>query len=43
MGPMVSAAILAEQYDFDPPIANMITGVGVILSFATVALWNLVL
>lgn len=42
MAPMVSAAILADQYDFDPPVANMMTGIGVMLSFITVPLWNLV-
>lgn len=41
MAPMVSAALLADQYDFDPPLANMMAGIGVVLSFITVPLWNL--
>lgn len=41
MAPMVTAAILAEQGNLDPPLANMMVGVGILLSFITVPLWNL--
>lgn len=41
MAPMVTAAILAEQGDLDPPLANMMVGVGILVSFITVPLWNL--
>lgn len=41
MAPMISAAILADQYELDPQIANMMIGIGIVLSFITVPLWNL--
>lgn len=41
MAPMISGAILAEQYDLDPQLANMMVGIGILLSFVTVPLWNL--
>ncbi len=41
MAPMVTAGILAEQGNLDPPLANMIVGVGILLSFITVPLWSL--
>lgn len=40
MAPMISAAILAEQHDLNPPLANLLVGVGILLSFITVPLWN---
>ncbi len=43
MGPMASAAILCEQHDLDPPLANFMVGSGVLISFITVPLWNLAL
>jgi len=33
---MISAAILADQYELDPPLVNMMTGLGIMLSFITV-------
>jgi malate permease and related proteins len=42
MAPMVSAAILCEQHDLDPSLANMLLGIGLLVSFVTVPLWNLV-
>ena len=41
MAPMVTAAILCEQGNLDSPLANLMVGVGVLLSFITVPLWNL--
>jgi predicted permease len=41
MAPMVTAAILAEQGNLDPQLANMMLGIGIVLSFITVPLWNL--
>jgi len=41
MAPMISAAILAEQHNLNPPLANMMVGLGILLSFITVPLWNL--
>jgi len=41
MAPMISAAILADEYGLEPPLANTILGVGIVLSLATVPLANL--
>ncbi|HET7370898.1 MAG TPA: AEC family transporter [Gammaproteobacteria bacterium] len=38
MAPMVSATILANEYELDPPLANSILGVGIVLSLASVPL-----
>jgi len=43
MAPMISAAILAEQYDLEPRLANTILGVGILLSMLTVPLLNSIL
>lgn len=43
MAPMVSAAILADQYELEPPLANAILGGGILLSLATVPLANMLL
>jgi malate permease and related proteins len=43
MAPMISAAILADQYQLDPPLANTVLGVGILLSLITVPLWSLAL
>lgn len=43
MAPMITAAILADQYGLEPPLANTVLGVGIVLSLATVPLWNHVL
>lgn len=36
MAPMISAAILADQYDLEPQLANTVLGTGILLSFLTV-------
>jgi predicted permease len=41
MAPMISAAILADQYKLDPPLANTVLGAGILLSMVTVPLLNL--
>lgn len=43
MAPMISAAILATQNDLEPPLANTILGVGILVAFATVPIANLLL
>lgn len=43
MAPMISAGILAEQNGLDPPLANLVVGVGILLSLATVPLASLLL
>jgi predicted permease len=40
MAPMISAGILAEQNDLDPPLANAVVSIGIVLSFLTVPLVN---
>jgi malate permease and related proteins len=39
MPPMVTSAILATEHDLDPPLANLMVAVGVVLSFATLTGW----
>jgi malate permease and related proteins len=41
MAPMISAAILANQYELEPPLANTVLGAGILLSLATVPLANM--
>ncbi len=43
MAPMISAAIMAEQNDLEPSLANAILGIGIVLSFLTVPLANALL
>lgn len=43
MAPMVSATILANDYDLEPPLANSILGIGIVISLATVPLIHLLL
>ena len=41
MAPMISAAILADQYKLEPRVANATLGVGILISLATIPLLNL--
>jgi hypothetical protein len=43
MAPMVSAAILADEYDLEPTLANTVLGAGIVLSLITIPLGNLLL
>lgn len=43
MAPMISAGILAEQHDLDPPLATLIVGAGIVISLASVPLIALML
>lgn len=43
MAPMVSATILADEYDLDPPLANTILGAGIVLCLLSVPLGSLLL
>lgn len=43
MAPMVSAAILADQYQLEPELANSVLGLGILLSLLSVPLWNALL
>ncbi|MBB3227134.1 hypothetical protein FHW69_001735 [Luteibacter sp. Sphag1AF] len=41
MAPMISAAILADQYELEPRLANTVLGAGIALSLITIPLGNL--
>ncbi len=43
MAPMVSAAILADEYDLDPALANTVLGAGIVISLLTVPLGSMLL
>jgi malate permease and related proteins len=43
MAPMISAAILADQYELEPQLANTILGAGIVLSLITIPLGNFLL
>lgn len=43
MAPMVSAAIIADEYGLDPPLANTMLGAGIVLSLISVPLGNFLL
>ncbi len=39
MPPMITAAIVASEHDLDPPLANLMVAVGLLLSFVTLTVW----
>lgn len=39
MAPMITACIIASDNDLDPPLATLLAGVGIPVSFITVTLW----
>jgi hypothetical protein len=39
MPPMITAAIVAREHDLDPPLANLMVAVGLLLSFVTLTGW----
>lgn len=43
MAPMITGAILASNYGLKPKLGSMMIGIGIPLSFATVALWYYIL
>ena len=43
MGPMVTAAIIASAHRLEPKLCNLILGIGIPLSFVTLAIWYLVM
>jgi malate permease and related proteins len=43
MAPMISAAILADEYKLEPTLANTILGAGIVLSLVTIPLGNVLL
>lgn len=43
MAPMISAAILAEQNNLEPQLANTVLGIGILIAFVTVPIANTLL
>jgi len=43
MAPMISAAILADEYELEPSLANTVLGAGIVLSLVTIPLGNALL
>jgi predicted permease len=43
MAPMITAGILAHEYGLDPELGNLMVGIGIPLSLATVPIWAWVL
>lgn len=43
MAPMISAAILADEYKLEPALANTVLGAGIVLSLITIPFGNLLL
>lgn len=39
MPPMITAAIVASEHDLDPPLANLMVAIGLIISFFTLTAW----
>lgn len=40
MAPMITAAILADQHNLEPSLANSVLGAGILLSLLSVPAWN---
>ena len=43
MAPMITAAVIADQYQLNPKLANLMVGTGILLSFITTGIWYLAL
>jgi len=43
MPPMITAGIIATEHGINPPLANLIVAVGIVLAFFTLPLWWMVL
>ena len=43
MPPLMSASIISTEYKLNPTLANLVIGIGLIISFATVTLWWFIL
>ena len=40
MAPMITGVILASNYGLKPKLANLMVGIGIPLSFVTLAFWH---
>jgi hypothetical protein len=43
MAPMITASVVATEFECDAELANLMVGVGIPLSLITVPIWNLLL
>ena len=43
MPPLMSASIIATEYKLNPTLANLVIGIGLLISFATVSIWWFIL
>jgi len=43
MAPMITAGVIATQYNLNPKLANLMVGIGILLSFITTGIWYYVL
>lgn len=43
MPPMISAGIIAAEYKLNPPLANLMIALGLVISFFTLTVWSLVI
>jgi predicted permease len=43
MPTLLTAGVVADQYNLNPKLSNLVVGIGILLSFVTTALWWLVL
>jgi predicted permease len=39
MAPMITAAIIAQEYELNSDLANLMVGIGIPLSFLTILMW----
>ena len=39
MAPMITAGILADQHELNPPVSNLMVGLGILISLVTTAVW----
>jgi predicted permease len=43
MAPMITGSIIAITHDLEPKLASLLVGVGIPLSFLTIAIWYFIL
>lgn len=43
VAPMITAAVIADQYQLNPKLANLMVGVGILIAFASTGVWYFVL
>ena len=43
VAPMITASVIADQYQLNPKLANLMVGIGILIAFVTTGLWWLLL